>query len=188
MDLLTLVQPIYWLGTYCVEVTDNKACISIICIEIQDLNGPSAMIVDTSMVSCNGFNDGSATVDMIGGNGFFTALWDVNAGSQTTPTASNLAAGFYAVTITDSIGCNASISIEITEPDVMISIQTFYNTICFGSCDGIASLATIGGTQPYSYSWLDVNNITVGTVDSIGGLCAGSYTLSIVDIRDVPIY
>ena len=168
-------------GTYCVEVTDNKACISIICIEIQDLNGPSAMIVDTSMVSCNGFNDGSATVDMIGGNGFFTALWDVNAGSQTTPTASNLAAGFYAVTITDSIGCNASISIEITEPDVMISIQTFYNTICFGSCDGIASLATIGGTQPYSYSWLDVNNITVGTVDSIGGLCAGSYTLSIVD-------
>mgnify|MGYP001342593093 CR=1 FL=1 len=170
-------------GTYCVLVTDANGCSATICIEVQDLNGPSAMIVDTSMVSCNGFNDGSATVDMVGGNGFFTALWDINAGSQTTPTASNLAAGFYAVTITDSIGCNASISIEIIEPDVMISIQTFYNTVCFGSCDGIASLATIGGTQPYSYNWLDVNNITVGTLDSIGGLCAGDYTLSIADAQ-----
>ena len=168
-------------GTYCVEVTDANGCTATICIEIQDLNGPSAMILDTSMVSCSGFTDGSATVDMIGGNGVFTALWDANAGSQITPTASNLAAGFYGVTITDAIGCNASVSIEVTEPDVLFSIQTSYNTNCFESCDGIASLATIGGTQPYSYNWLDENNMTIGITDSIGDLCAGDYVLSIVD-------
>lgn len=168
-------------GTYCILVTDANGCSVTICPEVQDLNGPSAMILDTSMVSCTGFNDGSATIDMIGGNGFFTALWDINTGSQTTPTASNLTAGFYAVTITDSVGCNASISIEITEPDLMISIQTIYNTVCLGSCDGTASLAAIGGTLPYSYSWVDANNNNVGIGDSIGGLCAGAYILSIVD-------
>ena len=170
-------------GTYCVLVTDANGCNATICIEVQDLNGPSATIIDSVMVSCNGFSDGAATVDMIGGNGFFTAQWDANTGNQTTPTASNLPAGFYAVTITDSVGCNASTSIQITEPNPIVSIQTFANTICFGSCDGTASLATIGGTQPYSYSWMDINNITIGTADSIGGLCAGDYTLSIVDAQ-----
>ncbi|MDC0314015.1 gliding motility-associated C-terminal domain-containing protein [Flavobacteriales bacterium] len=173
--------PALFAGTYCVEVTDVNGCSTTICVEIQDLNGPSAMILDTSMVSCSGFNDGSATVDMIGGNGAFTALWDANAGSQITPTASNLAAGFYGVTITDAVGCNASVSIEITEPNVLFSIQTSFNTNCFASCDGEASIATIGGTTPYSYNWLDENNITIGTADAIDGLCAGDYVLSIVD-------
>ena len=56
--------------------------------------------------SCNGLLDGSASVTAIGGNLNYTYQWDVNAGSQTTDTATNLGAGAYTLTVTDQNGCS----------------------------------------------------------------------------------
>jgi hypothetical protein len=168
-------------GSYCVEVRDFNGCLSTHCINIQDLNGPSATILNTVNVSCNAGNDGSATVDMIGGNGFFTAQWDNNAGNQVTPTASNLAAGTYGVTITDSIGCTAATSVTILEPDALVSFQVFNNPSCFQACDGTAQINVVGGTQPYSYSWTNNLNTVLGTNASVSNLCQGSYNLTLND-------
>ena len=56
-------------------------------------------------MSCNGLLDGYAAIGNIsGGNGGLTYSWDATAGSQTTDTATNLAAGTYIVTVTDSKG------------------------------------------------------------------------------------
>jgi len=171
-------------STYCVTVTDANSCSEVVCIQVSDLGGPSAQIIDTNMVSCFGGNDGSATVDMIGGNGFFTVQWGSAAANQTTPTASNLAAGAYSVTITDSVGCNASASIIITHPDEIVSIPSTSDANCFGSCDGSAWVQSVGGTQPYIYEWRDINNTIIGFNDSISGLCAGDYNLTLTDAHN----
>src|SRR5690606_19065326 len=69
-------------GTYVVEVTDDLGCSETVSITVLDLNGPSAVIIAQTNVSCNGLSDGTATVDMVGGSGFFTVLWDPTTGGQ----------------------------------------------------------------------------------------------------------
>lgn len=68
----------------------------------------SPMSTDTTVVpEICGNNDGSATVTVTGGTGPYTYTW---SNSQTTQTATGLAAGTYAVTVTDAAGCTAATS------------------------------------------------------------------------------
>ncbi len=170
-------------GSYLVDVTDINYCTESIVVEVSDLNGPIATIIASDSTNCFASCDGSATVDMTGGTGnFFTVQWDVNAASQITPTASNLCAGTYTVTITDDIGCSASTSVTILEPDVLQYNDNFNNPSCFGYCDGDMWATVIGGTLPYSYDWRDNTNTSLGVNnDSISGICAGSYNLIVTD-------
>ncbi len=169
-------------NTYLVEVTDANDCISVIPVEVQDLNGPAASIVAQTDASCAGLSDGSATVDMTGGAGAsFTVQWDANAGNQTTPTASNLAAGNYSVTITDDIGCSASTSVTINEPLPLQFVDYFQDNSCFGSCDGSAWVNLSGGTAPYNYAWVNNAGNPMGATDSISNLCVDDYTVNITD-------
>lgn len=170
-------------GTYIVTVTDQNSCSEQISVEVQDLGGPVADIIDTTMVSCNTFTDGQATVDMISGNGTsFTVQWDANAGNQTTPTASNLGAGLYSVTITDNLGCNASTSVTITEPSALSYNITPTDASCFSYCDGEATITVVGGTTPYTYQWLDNSNNTIGSnSNAVSGLCMGTYGINVTD-------
>ena len=67
-------------------------------ITITDPLAIEANISATTDVSCNGGDNGSATVNASGGAGTFNYLWsDDNA--QTTATASNLTAGLYTVIV-----------------------------------------------------------------------------------------
>ena len=170
-------------ASYLVTVMDDNGCTEQISIQVSDLNGPQAEIIDTTMVSCNGVCDGGATVNMVGGVGNnFTVVWDANAGNQTTPTASNLCAGIYTVTITDDVGCNASTSIEITEPDTLVTNAVAVDPVCFAGNDGTATANTIGGTPGYTYEWLDANNTPLGqTGISATGLASGNYTAVVTD-------
>ncbi|MBL4706686.1 MAG: gliding motility-associated C-terminal domain-containing protein, partial [Flavobacteriales bacterium] len=170
-------------SSYLVTVTDANTCSEQIVVTVSDLLGPSAAIIAQTEVTCFGFTDGSATVDMTGGAGTsFTALWDANAGGQTTPTASNLGAGTYTVTITDNLGCSASTSATITEPNAITTNAGFVDPLCFGYCDGALGVVVAGGTTPYDYQWLDATNTPIGAnTDSLTGMCSGAYTLTITD-------
>ncbi len=170
-------------GTYVVQVTDANACVENVAITVSDLSGPTATITAQTEVSCNGLADGSATVDMTGGAGTsFTVQWDANAANQTTPTASNLAAGIYTVTITDDLGCSASTSATITEPDAMTFTTGHTDPSCFGYCDGSAWVTTVGGTPTYNYDWLDAGLNPLGiNNDTATALCGGSYILNVTD-------
>lgn len=168
--------------TYIVSVFDQNNCQAQISVEVSDLGGPTADIVSFTEVSCNGLNDGQATVDMTSGNGTsFTVLWDNNTGSQTTPTASNLQAGTYSVVITDDLGCNASTSVTISEPDALAYNITTNDASCFSYCDGDATITVVGGTTPYNYQWLDNLNGTIGTSSTISSLCSGNYGINVAD-------
>jgi len=170
-------------GSYIVQVTDGNNCTESIVVEISDLNGPIATIINSDSTLCNGSCDGSATVDMTGGSGnLFTVQWDANTGSQITPTASNLCTGTYTVTITDDLGCSASTSVSIEEPDTLQFIKNFNNPSCFGYCDGQMWVNIVGGTLPYSYDWRDNANNSLGiNNDSISSMCAGTYNLIVTD-------
>ncbi|MEZ4938742.1 MAG: gliding motility-associated C-terminal domain-containing protein [Crocinitomicaceae bacterium] len=175
-------------GTYIITVTDANNCSTQIPVDIQDLNGPQATIIDSNMTNCYHSCDGSATVDMTGGQGTtFTVQWDANAGSQSTPTASNLCAGIYTVTITDNIGCTASTSVTIEEPDTFAMNINLSDPVCFGSSDGSLDINIIGGTAPYTYQWFDNGGNALGTGTTVTGLNAGQYTANVFDANNCPV-
>ena len=121
---------------------------------------PDVLVANTTAqdsVSCNGLFDGSASVTAIGGNLVYSYQWDVNAGSQTTDTATNLGAGTYTVTVSDQYGCSDDTTVTVLEPDVIVANTTAQDSVsCNGLFDGSASVTAIGGNLNYTYQW-DVN-------------------------------
>ena len=145
----------------------------------------SANIVSQTNVACNGTNTGSISVSTSGGSGPYTYQWSngstTSNTSLTTNTISNLTAGNYSVSVTDSNGCKATTSTTITEPsklNVFPSSQT--NISCNGGSNGAATVIASGGSGGYTYSWAPGNPSGDGT-PSVTGLAAGTYDVTVTD-------
>jgi gliding motility-associated-like protein len=164
-------------GTYTVTVTDANGCSVSDTATVANLNGPTVTVDSIFNVLCYGGNNGYAEVQVTGGLFPYTYVWD-DPSTQTTPSASNLTAGTYTVTITDSNGCVASTAITINEPTQLILTSGGVSPTCFGYTDGSTWVNAFGGVSPYTYSW---NTVPVQTTDSINNLPAGSYTVTVVD-------
>lgn len=165
-------------GTYNVTVTDVNGCEYIAPVTISE---PSPMAISFSGIvnlQCDGICIGEATADVTGGTAPYTFQWD-DALNQTTQTADSLCANTYTVTVTDANGCVATETITITGPNGLSSnIVSQTNTSCNAVCDGMAVVEATGGTPPYNYQWNDINNTTN---DTITGLCAGTYSVTVTD-------
>ncbi|AFC25421.1 T9SS type B sorting domain-containing protein [Saprospira grandis] len=139
-------------------------------------------ITSSTATSCNGTADGSATVALAFATPPIVYQWDANAASQTTATATNLAAGTYTVTISEATGCTATATVTVSEPTVLQLSNTIssdyngQNISCVGAADGELTAAATGGTSPYSYLWPDGQTTAVAT-----GLAAGTYCVTVTD-------
>ncbi|MFL2565704.1 MAG: gliding motility-associated C-terminal domain-containing protein, partial [Parvicellaceae bacterium] len=146
------------------------------------------LVIDTTFqdsVSCNGLLDGYAAIGNIsGGNGGLTYSWDATAGSQTTDTATNLAAGTYTVTITDAKGCSKDTTVSVLQPDSLLIIVTSQDSVsCSGLADGSASVDSIsGGNGNYSYLWDATANNQTTTLAS--NLAIGTYRVLVSDMNN----
>lgn len=127
-------------------------------------------------VSCYGDNDGSATAAGSGGTAPYSYLW---SNGNTSASISNLTAGTYSVTVTDSNQASAVGSVAIDQPD-QLGVQAYGDSqICGVAPDGKATAVPFGGTPPYTYLWSNG-----GTTAQITGLTAGTYTVTVTDAND----
>ncbi|SEP62109.1 DUF7619 domain-containing protein [Neolewinella agarilytica] len=100
---------------------------------------------------CSGENGGELLAIAGGGTPPYTYEW---TNGQTGSRAIELAAGTYAVTITDALGCSAIGTGTILEgTDIRVFIQQ-----SGGDCNDTAEVPTlfatvVGGTAPYTYTW-----------------------------------
>ena len=136
------------------------------------------VIVSTTNVSCNGYNDGSIIVTVSGGTPPFQ--YSLGGGlSQGSGTFTGLTAGTYPVDVTDANGCMIFQTVVINEPNPLFVNAFLTDISCFGYCDGSAFSMPSGGTPPYTYLWSN-GNIT----DNISGLCEGVNTVNITDANN----
>ncbi len=89
----------------------------------------------------------------------------------------NLCAGIYTVTVTDSKGCAVSSSTQISQPGVLTTSFNIISTSC-GLCNASAIAVTNGGTVPYTYTWSNSVNS-----NSVSAVCAGNYSCTITDSK-----
>ncbi len=162
-------------GNYSVTVTDAAACATTKTVTITALN--PTLTVSTGSLACGNVSNGTATVTVSGGaGGPYTYTWS-SAPVQTTPTASNLGAGIYNVTVKGVSGCVASQTFAITQPT--LSIVTASNS-CKGlqPTGGATVTAVNGGTSPYMYSW---DPSSSSSTPYVNGLVDASYTVNVTD-------
>ena len=100
-------------GTYWLTVTDaaGSANMTHVVIE-QSLVTSTIEILISSTPATNEQPNGTATVEATGGAGDYSYMWSTEP-IQTTPTATNLTAGTYSVTVTDAEGCFATTTVEV---------------------------------------------------------------------------
>jgi len=165
-------------GAYTVDLTDGNGCDTTISFTIYEPPILTAIISDSTAVSCTGGSDGTATAFASGGTAPYTYLWDANAGNQTDSTAINLPVGTYNVVVTDYNGCTANAWVTITQPASFISLViTTTNVTCYGLSDGTATAIPSGGTPPYTYLWTPTNQITSTAIN----LPPGTYSVMVTD-------
>ena len=161
-------------GTYTVTVTDNVGCTTKATTTV---NQPVLLTSTTSItdVLCNGGSTGSITVTVSGGTTPYTYSWSPSGGTGTI--ASNLAIGTYTVNIKDHAGCINTATATVNQPTLLTAMAAETDVLCNGDNTGSATVTAIGGTSPYTYSWLPSG----GTAAVAPGLAAGTYTVNVKD-------
>ncbi|MCS6934621.1 MAG: choice-of-anchor L domain-containing protein [Chitinophagales bacterium] len=161
-------------GTYTVTITDNFGCTATATrsVTISNLNISGT----TTNVSCVGGNNGAIDITVTGTNAPFTYNW---GGGVTSQDRTNLTAGTYTVTVSNTAGCTATASYTITQPAApLLSSSTHTNIICHGANNGSINLTVSGGVSPYTFLWSNG-----ATTEDLNNLAAGSYTVTITDFN-----
>jgi SprB repeat len=175
-------------GTYTVTVTDLNGCTAT---RTEVISVLSNFAITTSQASplCAGGNNGSILVTATGSAAPFNVSWSGTASgnpagneiaaSGGSYTIASLAAGTYNITVTNSLGCTASVSRTLTQPTTLVATTTVSNILCFDQT-GTISLTVSGGTGNRTFSWTGPSGFTA-TTQNISGLLAGTYNVTVTD-------
>lgn len=105
-------------------------------------------------VTCNGSDNGQATVVVKGGIAPYTYEWNNGISGQN---ATGLTPGEYTVTITDALNNSVSANVTITEPDELEFSVTgdliVYPGYSAKECTTLTATNITGGTPGYHYIW-----------------------------------
>lgn len=185
-------------GNYTAYVEDDNGCKDTLHIEIP-LEATFSSTIYSEPLSCFENQSGQAIVNISGGYGPYSYLWDYPGGEfeqesdLETNIKGNLPSGIASVVVIDVNGCAVSNQTNLTEPD-----QLFYNVYkdndetCSGdvsSCDGQFTINAFGGTGDYTFNWFDlqmnlIDSVTISTMSTMASnLCSGFYQFSVIDER-----
>jgi gliding motility-associated-like protein len=166
-------------GTYSVVITDKNQCTySLISNSINE-ESPVILSVSSTNETCFESNNGTAEAIVSGGTAPYIITWSNGINNAVV---SELEAGSYTVTVTDSNGCYKSDTFIIAQPDSLIAAVSSplysngHNVSYFQSTDGSIQMNVNGGTSPYSCSW---SNGT--TTKDLSQIPAGDYSVIITD-------
>ncbi len=174
----SLIQENLFAGIYEVTVSDADGCEFSAQFEVQE---PADLVVTETIVNPLCFEDfGSISLDIQGGVEPYSITWTgVTADNQTTIT--DLSPGTYDVLVADANGCEVTVSYEIISPDEINVTELLNQPGCEGTLGSIEITEITGGTEPYSFIWLE---ITAPNQTLIENLTPGDYTIQITDAVD----
>ncbi|RMF27001.1 MAG: hypothetical protein D6765_08125, partial [Bacteroidetes bacterium] len=167
-------------GTYSLTVSSCNG--NEVLTESYTITEPASALSSTqsiSHVACNGESTGAILTATFGGTPPYQYSWSGPVNNPNSPNQTNIPAGTYAYTVTDSKGCQLqSGNLEVNEPDQALNgSANITDAACFGEASGAIQFQASGGTPPYTYS------IGAGfsSNNTFSNLEAGNYTGFIQD-------
>ncbi|MBL4651315.1 MAG: T9SS type A sorting domain-containing protein, partial [Flavobacteriales bacterium] len=169
-------------NSYTVTVTDSNGCVASDNCVVNDPGCATTITPSSTPETCTA-SDGTATATPTGGTTPYSYNWAASAGAQSisSPTATGLAAGSYAVTVTDAAACPQTDLIVVSNnPGSFTTSNTCSNPTTVGGNDGSSTTTPSGGVTPYNYAWSPAP-ATGQNTGTATGLSAGSYTVTVTD-------
>ena len=160
-------------GQYIVEVWDDSGCHDSVVVTIDSQNLEA---IFESLPSNCGAPTGQATVIPLAGFEPYTFSWEDLPGI-TGPTATGLTSGTYLVLVTDNIGCQGSVEVQVDENDQLMVEAQIQNPVCV-STNGSILLEPLGGTEPFVFLWNEFPELQGNLAEN---LAAGTYHVTISD-------
>ncbi|HOY96850.1 MAG TPA: SprB repeat-containing protein, partial [Catalimonadaceae bacterium] len=169
-------------GNYEVKVTDQTSGCAQTFGNIV-VSKPDTIVVSSTITqpsSCGSV--GLISLQTSGGSGIYSFAWS-GTGSGIVPNSaiqSNLSAGTYSVTVTDTVSkCASTLSNLILQENGTVAFEVVkQNPLSCGSNDGTASVVT--GIQNAVYTWIQLPASTLTDTDSsVSGLSIGNYRVII---------
>lgn len=171
-----------------IVVADNQGCIADSTVTITS----AGHFIDVQIQSvqgeeCWGDGDGAAAI-----TAFPTPTGNVTSIEWTNPlgqvigntgpshtTETGMMVGIWTVCVTDDLGCEVCIPIEITGPQELdIFVENSNEPTCYGFSDASIDVSVTGGSQPYTFSWSHDSNLSN---DVANLLATGDYWAYVTD-------
>ncbi len=161
-------------GLYSVTVTDATAATKTASFTITQ---PNIMTIVKNPIpaSCHSLANGVIDITVSGGMPSYTYQWSNLA---TTQDVTNLKAGTYTITISDTRACKLTSSAIVTQPDSIQINDSVFSPSCFGNSNGGILLSVTGGVLPYIYNWSNGR-----TVEDLSNISYGTYMLNLRDSK-----
>jgi large repetitive protein len=164
--------------TYYLTVKDANDCKTNITVVISSITKP--LVVAYSISANCGVSNGTIVATGSFGSAPYTYSVDGTV-FQSSNTFSNLAAGFYTITVKDDRGCTSTTTITINNIGGPSFTQVISPATC-GNSNGSISITATGGTPSYSYS--NDGGLNFSTNAIFSNLLSGTYLLAIKDANN----
>lgn len=156
-------------GNYFITVTDANNCEVVVEVIINPV-----LIANTTITHETCFNacDGSLELEIEGGIPDYTINWNIGNGLEEY----DLCADAYSITITDDVGTELILDIEIFgNPEIDID-ATLGGDLCEGDEAGFIDLFVEGGAPDYQYNWSNGD-----TLQNLIDIPPGNYQVTVTD-------
>jgi len=164
------------IGNYTVVATDDNGCSDSLQLQMTQPTQLSLDVIDQADPVCFGDATGSATLSASGGTPDYSFVW--NDLGIFTPTADQLEAGVYAVSVTDANGCVVDGTVTLTSPSA-IMVQAFGDTtVCPWQQANLSATAS-GGGGVYLFTW--DNGQGFGPTYAVYSSQSQAHTVTVVD-------
>ncbi|MCB9163441.1 MAG: choice-of-anchor L domain-containing protein [Flavobacteriales bacterium] len=179
-------------GTYSAEITDANGCSASVSYTLTapatvEVNVTATTLADGKNITCHGGADGQLEAMIQGGTAPYTIAWTgPDLFNASTAMISGLAAGTYALTVTDANGCSHVSTHTLTQPEPLVvdlasvTYSGGFNIPCATLAIGVFNATVTGGTPTYTYAWTGPDGFTSDAEDLMS-LVAGVYDLAVTD-------
>lgn len=167
-------------GNYTMTVKDANNCSVTTVINLVNVNAVSISAVNTTPSGCNGNNSGTATIQVA--NGIPPFQYSIGGGFVSSSTFSNLSAGNYTATVSDSNNCTSIFPFTIIQiqPPHIVSTDS-QSPLCINQSNGQIQVVASGNSSIVTYQLLP-NNI-LQTTGQFNQLASGNYTVIATDAQ-----
>ncbi|MBN8683116.1 MAG: DUF1565 domain-containing protein [Chitinophagales bacterium] len=164
-------------GDYRYTLSDGAGCRDSALLNIA-VQGLLPLSSSGTPVSCYGGSDGTLTVAALGAAAPVQYSWE--PGGASTPSLTGLAAGLYALSVSDAWGCTTSMMFEVDEPDSLQFDALVLDATNLAPLGGSILVDPItGGTPPYNLAWDNGS-----TANPLQNLAPGEYRVSVRDSKN----
>jgi gliding motility-associated-like protein len=169
-------------GSYSVKITDANGCFINHTATVGMPAVMNVVLKNIFHVACASGNTGSVYTQISGGNSPYTYDWVGPSYSSGSANPLNLFKGKYELKVTDSKGCEDTLTAYIHEPKALTLSALVTDVRCFGENNGKITTTIGGGVLPYKYAWSSGD-----TTASIINKIAATYTITVTDSNSCKI-